>query len=289
MWEREASSEILPQPAIILHTVGSSNQPLGTDEGRSTDVTDGFDMEADLPRKLPCFCILTAHDTWRLEHTPPAVCKANNQSVIWPACHGLLWCPQWVEVHTCFVMGGNNADGDNYQFLIWDTVFVRHTAVLLVGSVFTVRRSVAFWVHFIDAFVVFAFICSISAAYIRGYRERKRTAIKPMKPTPVWILKMCSIHSLKRWNRFTFALQVKATDGDIFIYFFQQHHCEKCGFISRRKITTVLVITLHKLEFQECNVFDSPRSSATASQLSGTSVSTGKYPVILTWGRLSRF
>lgn len=124
MWEREASSEILPQPAIILHTVGSSNQPLGTDEGRSADVTDRFDMEADLPRKLPCFCILTAHDTWRLEHTPPAVCKANNQSVIGPACHGLLWCPQWVEVHTCFVMRGNNADGDNYQFLIWDTEFL---------------------------------------------------------------------------------------------------------------------------------------------------------------------
>lgn len=70
---------MLPHAAAILHTVGSSDQPAWTDDGRAAHVTGTFDVEADLPGKLPFFCILTAHDTRRLEHAPPAVCKVNNQ------------------------------------------------------------------------------------------------------------------------------------------------------------------------------------------------------------------
>lgn len=38
----------------------------------------------------------------------------------------------------------------------------------------------------------------------------------------------------------------------------------------------------HGLEFQECHVFVTPCTSATASQLSGTSVTEGKYPNVVT-------
>ncbi len=54
---------MLPCPAVILHTVGSSDQPLWTDDVRSAHVTEIFDVEADLPGKLPFFSILTAHNT----------------------------------------------------------------------------------------------------------------------------------------------------------------------------------------------------------------------------------
>lgn len=70
---------LLPRLAIILHTVGSSDQPAWTDDGRSTHVPKVFDVEADLPGELAILSILTADNTRRLEHAPPTLCTDNNQ------------------------------------------------------------------------------------------------------------------------------------------------------------------------------------------------------------------
>lgn len=67
---------VLPYFAVIVHTVSSGDQPRWTDNGRSAHVAVGFNLEADLPRKLSFLCVLTAHDTRRLEPIPAAVCKA---------------------------------------------------------------------------------------------------------------------------------------------------------------------------------------------------------------------
>lgn len=61
--KKSKASKILPYFAVVLHTVGSGNQPFWTDDGRSTHVTIGFNLEADLPGELPVFCILTSYDT----------------------------------------------------------------------------------------------------------------------------------------------------------------------------------------------------------------------------------
>lgn len=53
----------VPYFAVILHTVGSGDQPLGTDDGCSTHVTIAFDLQADLPWKLPIFRIQTTDNT----------------------------------------------------------------------------------------------------------------------------------------------------------------------------------------------------------------------------------
>lgn len=73
---------MLPCSAIILNAVSSSDQPGWTDDGRSTDVTEIFNVEADLPGKLSLFCVLTTDDTGSFEHVPPAVWGANANHVM---------------------------------------------------------------------------------------------------------------------------------------------------------------------------------------------------------------
>lgn len=87
---------MIPCPAVILHTMGSGDQPAWTDDGRSAHVTEILDMEADLPGKLPFIRVLTAHNTWRLELIPSTVCKVSNQSM------NQSW--GW-RVAACFVCG----------------------------------------------------------------------------------------------------------------------------------------------------------------------------------------
>lgn len=77
---------LLPCPAIILHTVGSSDQPARTDDGGPAHMTVTFDVEADLPGELALLCILAAHDTRRLEHAPPTVCKGRQSIWLVRAC-----------------------------------------------------------------------------------------------------------------------------------------------------------------------------------------------------------
>lgn len=60
--------------------MGSSDQPVRTDDGRSAHMAEAFDVEADLPGELALLCILAAHDSRRLEHTPPTVCAGDNRS-----------------------------------------------------------------------------------------------------------------------------------------------------------------------------------------------------------------
>lgn len=69
---------MLPCFGVILHTVGGGDQPALTDDGRSAHVAETFDMEADLPGKLPCIGVLTAHNTRRLKHSAPAVCNVKQ-------------------------------------------------------------------------------------------------------------------------------------------------------------------------------------------------------------------
>lgn len=101
----------LPCPAIILHTVGSSDQPAWTDDRRSTHVAKVFDVEADLPGELALLSILTADNTRRLEHAPPTVCTDNNQLRLARAC-----CAAQVYAH--FIMQSKNMDVDNIWFVI---------------------------------------------------------------------------------------------------------------------------------------------------------------------------
>ena len=103
---------MLPCRAVILHAVGRSDQPAWTDDGRSAHVTVIFDVQADLPGILPFLCVLTAHDTRRLELTPPAVCKVNNQSPGWHV--ATRWCSalkrKFTSVLSCKLI---NAGFDN--------------------------------------------------------------------------------------------------------------------------------------------------------------------------------
>lgn len=73
---------------LVLHAVGSSDQPVGADEGRAADVTMLFDVEADLPRKLPRFGILTANNPRGLPHALPTVCRRTKHQSR-PACCSL--------------------------------------------------------------------------------------------------------------------------------------------------------------------------------------------------------
>lgn len=66
--------------AVILHTVSSSNQPVWTDDGCSTDMSTIFNVEADLPGKFSFLCSLTTNNTRGFESAPPTVCKANPES-----------------------------------------------------------------------------------------------------------------------------------------------------------------------------------------------------------------
>jgi len=159
--------------------VGGGDQPGRTDDGRSTHVTETFDVKADLPGKLPGFCILAAHNTRRLEHAPPAVCNVNNKLVTGPACRSSSLCLKWVEVRSRFVLQGSTRQTATETRLEdlrrgacsrWRSASGR-TAIQLIRSIFAVRRPVAFGVHFTDALIVFTSISEITAAHIRAYRE----------------------------------------------------------------------------------------------------------------------
>lgn len=72
----------LPCPTIILHTMGSSDQPLRTNDGGSAHMTEAFDVEADLPGELALLGILAAHDARRLEHASPTIYTDDNRLVL---------------------------------------------------------------------------------------------------------------------------------------------------------------------------------------------------------------
>lgn len=74
---RDKCNKMLPERAGILHAVSSSNQPGWTDDGRSTDVSAIFNVEADLPGILSVLGSLATNNTRRFEHALSTVCKAK--------------------------------------------------------------------------------------------------------------------------------------------------------------------------------------------------------------------
>lgn len=80
---RDKCNKMLPECAGILHAVSSSNQPGWTDDGRSTDMSAIFNVEADLPGILSFLGSLATNNTRRFEHALSTVCKAKPRIIIW--------------------------------------------------------------------------------------------------------------------------------------------------------------------------------------------------------------